>query len=163
VRTRLAALLASLVIVATGVVVAPGRSYAGGGTDEARTFKTSPTTDVGYLARVSPDWKLGDCTLFDTVDRGSSTVKITMPEQFDLATVIWHGVGRTTKTTNGDIWWVKFHFRTAFGTEIATTPRLRGQTMTTINRTYVWEVSVVINFDGELFPNIFEVDWESTC
>ena len=50
-RTRLAALLASLVIVATGVSVAPGPSYAGGGTDETRTFKTSPTTDVGYLAR----------------------------------------------------------------------------------------------------------------
>ena len=32
-----------------------------------------------------------------------------------------------------------------------------------LNHTYVWERSVVINIDDELFPHIFKVDWESTC
>jgi hypothetical protein len=137
-----------------GVVVGPSSLAYAAPSPDTRTVPVSVQQsgrDTILLAFLDSDWQVGDCTLF----AAGTKVEFNVTRGW----LIWDGVGRTSKTKNGDIWHSTFHYE-FFGTPSLTVGALDSDKMTVVNRDYDWQTPVTGLPRGVVASQLV---WESSC
>jgi hypothetical protein len=66
---------------------------------------------------------------------------------------------RTHHTSNYDVWWQSFRFKTAFGTVVGGMAPLPGPKMYDVHEPYSVEQKTSIAIDPEIWPLIKRVEW----
>jgi hypothetical protein len=143
-----AALMAAVTGVANASAPNPGFRTVAAGFDASGTLISSLPTDFA----------VGDCTQFH-----GSRIVMSRPGADGGTDLEWQAQASTSKTSNADIWFGTFTFKTAFGTVLGTVNHLEGARMTLINHTYTWTVPAHTTIDPALFGSITQVVWKGEC
>jgi hypothetical protein len=143
-----AALMAAVTGVANASAPNPGFRTVAAGFDASGTLISSLPTG----------FPVGDCTQLD----GSRFV-MSRPGADGGVDFDWQARAFTSKTSNADIWFGTFTFKTAFGTVLGTVNHLQGVRMTQINHVYTWDVPGHTTIDPALFGSITQVVWKGEC
>jgi len=148
-----------LVLLVTAVTApAPAQAAKQTWPDIRMRLGALPNGIPAMVASVTGPLFVGDCEM------RNARVELTKADAAGRSVVIWTSDElRTHHTSNYDVWWQSFRFKTAFGTVVGGMAPLPGPKMYDAHEPYSVEQKTSIAIDPEIWPLIKRVEWTGEC